>query len=161
MIDMAQATAVKKPDIKKIKRLIEKSPQDKKQLIMILQDIQREFHYLPIEALEEVANYLDHSYSHVYSAATFYKSFSLVPKGEITIRVCKGTACHIKGADLILDQLKSGIGVGPGQTSPDLKYTVEVVNCVGACAMAPVMIVNDKYFGEVKCSRAVRIAEKG
>lgn len=157
----AQKTAVKKPDIKKIKKIIDKSPQDKKQLIMILQDIQRELHYLPLEAMKAVAEYLGVSYGHVYSAVTFYKSFSLVPRGEVTVRVCKGTACHIKGADLILDQLKSGIGVGPGETSPDLKYTVEVVNCVGACAMAPVMIVNDKYFGEVKCSRAVRIAEKG
>ncbi len=158
---MAQATAVKKPNLKKMKKVIEQSPPDKRLLIMILQDIQRVFHYLPIKALEAVAAYLDLSHSHVYSAATFYKMFSLVPRGDNTIRVCKGTACHIKGADLILDQLKSGIGVGAGETSPDLKYTVEVVNCVGACAMAPVMIVNDKYFGEVKCSRAVRIAEKG
>ena len=158
---MAQVTTIRKPDLRKIKKTIEKSPPDRRLLIMILQDIQREFHYLPIEALEQVASYLDLSHSRVYSAATFYKSFSLVPRGDTTIRVCKGTACHIKGADLLLDQLKSGIGVGAGETSPDLKYTVEVVNCVGACAMAPVMIVNDKYFGEVKCSRAVKIAEKG
>jgi NADH-quinone oxidoreductase subunit E len=145
---------------KNIKKVIGRSPQHPKALIMILQDIQKEFHYLPKESLPEVSNYLDIPLSKVYSASTFYKAFSLVPRGENIIRVCKGTACHIKGADLLLDQLKSGLKVGPGETTPDLKYTVEVVNCVGACAMAPVMIVNDKYFGNVKCSRAVGIAEK-
>jgi len=145
----------------KIKKVIGKSTKDKKQLIMILQNIQQEFHYLPKESIREVAEYLDMPQSTVYGAATFYKSFSLVPRGENIIKVCKGTACHVKGADLIIDQLDSGLGIRPGQTTEDLKYTIEVVNCVGACAMAPVMIVNDKYFGEVKCNRAARIAKKG
>lgn len=148
-------------DSKKIQKVINKLPLDKKQLIMILQNVQQEFHYLPKESIRLVAEYLDMPQSTVYSAATFYKSFSLVPRGENIIKVCKGTACHIKGADLIIDQLDSGLGIRPGQTSKDMKYTVEVVNCVGACAMAPVMIVNDKYFGEVKCNRAAKLAKKG
>lgn len=147
-------------DSKKIQKVIDKSSQDKKQLIMILQNIQQEFHYLPKDSIKQVAEYLGMPLSTVYSAATFYKSFSLVPRGENIIKVCKGTACHIKGADLIIDQLDSGIGIRPGQTTKDKKYSVEVVNCVGACAMAPVMIVNDKYFGEVKCNRATKIAKK-
>ncbi len=150
-----------KHDLKKIQKVIALSPAAGESLIMILQDIQREFHYLPKESLAEVAGYLDIPLSKVYGAATFYKSLSLTPRGENIIRVCKGTACHIKGADLILEQLHSGLKIRPGETTPDMKYTVEVVNCVGACAMAPVMIVNDKYFGNVKCSRAMRIAEKG
>ncbi|HHI02198.1 MAG: NAD(P)H-dependent oxidoreductase subunit E [Candidatus Zixiibacteriota bacterium] len=148
-------------DSKKIQRVIDRLPPDKKQLIMILQDIQQEFHYLPKESVRLVADYLGMPQSAVYSAATFYKSFSLIPRGENIIKVCKGTACHIKGADLIIDQLDSGLGIKPGETTKDLKYTVEVVNCVGACAMAPVMIVNDKYFGEVRCNRAIKIAKKG
>lgn len=148
-------------DSRKIKSTIGKFPKDRKQLIMMLQGIQKEFHYIPKEAVKEVSDYLQIPLSTVYSASTFYKSFSLIPRGENIIRVCKGTACHIKGADLIIDQLKSGLGISPGETTKDMKYTIEVVNCVGACAMAPVMIVNDKYFGEVKCNRAVRIAEKG
>ncbi|MCP4705409.1 MAG: NAD(P)H-dependent oxidoreductase subunit E [candidate division Zixibacteria bacterium] len=148
-------------DSKKIQKVISKLSPDKKLLIMILQSIQHEFHYLPKESIKLVAEYLDMPQSTVYSAATFYKSFSLVPRGENIIKVCKGTACHIKGADLIIDQIDMGIGIRPGETTKDLKYTVEVVNCVGACAMAPVMIVNDKYFGEVKCNRAAKIAKRG
>lgn len=148
-------------DNKKIQKVINKMPLDKKQLIMMLQNIQQEFHYLPKESIRLVAEYLNMPQSTVYSAATFYKSFSLVPRGENIIKVCKGTACHIKGADLIINQLDSGIGIKPGQTTKDMKYTIEVVNCVGACAMAPVMIVNDKYFGEVRCNRATKIAKKG
>ncbi len=147
-------------DSKKIQKVINKSVPDKRQLIMILQDIQQEFHYLPKESIRHVADYLGMPQSTVYSAATFYKSFSLIPRGENIIKVCKGTACHIKGADLIIDQLDSGLGIKPGQTTKDMKYTIEVVNCVGACAMAPVMIVNDKYFGEVRCNRATKIAKK-
>ncbi len=148
-------------DSNKIQKVIDDSPQDKKQLIMILQNIQLEFHYLPKESIGLVSEYLGMPQSTVYSAATFYKSFSLVPRGENIIKVCKGTACHIKGADLIIDQLYAGIGIKPGQTTKDMKYTIEVVNCVGACAMAPVMIVNDKYFGEVKCNRATKLVKKG
>jgi NADH:ubiquinone oxidoreductase subunit E len=148
-------------DTHNIKKVLGKSRSDRGQLIMILQNIQQEFHYLPKESIREVAKYLNIPQSTVYSAATFYKSFSLIPRGENIIKVCKGTACHIKGADLIIDQLDAALGIRPGQTTEDMKYTIEVVNCVGACAMAPVMIVNNKYFGEVKCSRAARIAKKG
>ncbi len=148
-------------DSNKIQKVIDDSPQDKKQLIMILQNIQQEFHYLPKESIGLVSKYLGMPQSTIYSAATFYKSFSLVPRGENIIKVCKGTACHIKGADLIIDQLDAGIGIKPGETTKDMKYTIEVVNCVGACAMAPVMIVNDKYFGEVKCNRATKLVKKG
>jgi NADH-quinone oxidoreductase subunit E len=129
-------------------------------LIAVLQDIQREFHYLPKEALYETSAELGVPLSKVYSVATFYNAFSLKPRGENIIRICQGTACHIKGADLLLDQLEAGLGITAGETSEDMKYTIEVVNCVGACAMAPVMIVNDKYHGKVKCNRAVKLAKK-
>jgi NADH-quinone oxidoreductase subunit E len=146
--------------VDKIREIIARSPREKGLLIMILQDIQREFHYLPRESLIETSRVLDIPLSRVYSAATFYKAFSLKPRGEKVIRVCKGTACHIKGADLTLEQLETGLGIKAGETTPDLKYTIEVVNCVGACAMAPVMMVNDKYHGNVRCDRALKIVKK-
>ncbi len=145
----------------KIHEIINRGPKDPTALIMVLQDIQREFHFLPCEALEETARVLGVPLSKVFSVSTFYSAFSLTPKGERVIRVCKGTACHIKGADLILDQLEAKLNCRPGETTPDLKFTVEVVNCVGACAMAPVMIVNEKYHGNVRSDRAPQLARGG
>ena len=147
-------------DIDQVKKIIRRSPQHPGSLIAVLQDIQREFHFLPKEALSETSAALGVPLSTVYSAATFYNAFSLMPRGEKIIRICKGTACHIKGADLILDQLESHLGIKPGETTEDLKYTIEVVNCVGACAMAPVMIVNNKYHGNVRCDQAMRYVKK-
>jgi len=149
------------PDMTRIKDIIARNPRQPGSLIAVLQDIQRAFHYLPQEALVETARELNVPLSKVYSASTFYNAFSLTPRGENIIRVCKGTACHIKGADLILDQLESGLKIKPGQTSKDMKYTLEVVNCVGACAMAPVMIINNKYHGTVRCDRALKLVKKG
>ena len=145
---------------KALDRIFNSYPRDKTSLIAVLQDIQREFHYLPQGTLLETSKTLDVPLSKVYGVATFYNAFSLVPQGENVIRVCKGTACHIRGADLIIEQLKTEFKIGPGETTPDLKYSMEVVNCVGACSMAPVMIVNGKYHGNVKCSRAVKLAKK-
>jgi NADH-quinone oxidoreductase subunit E len=144
----------------RVKNLIDSNSGHPEMLITVLQDIQRELHYLPREALTDVSHALGVPLSKVYGVATFYNAFSLVPRGEKIIRVCQGTACHIKRADLILDQLESSLGIKPGETTPDMKYTIEVVNCVGACAMAPVMIVNNKYHGEVRCDQATRLVKK-
>jgi NADH-quinone oxidoreductase subunit E len=149
-----------KNDINKIREVIGRSPNEPGSLIAVLQDIQREFHYLPREAMTETADILSVPLSKVYSVATFYNAFSLTPRGENVIRVCKGTACHIKGADLILEQIETGLGIKPGETTPDLKYTLEVVNCVGACAMAPLMIINNKYHGNVRCDRVMKMIKK-
>jgi len=147
--------------IDQVKRVIGRNPQHQGSLIAVLQDLQKEFNYLPQMALKEASTYLGVPLSKVYSAATFYKAFSLKPKGDTIIRICKGTACHIKGADLLLEQLDMELGIKPGETTEDLKYTIEVVNCVGACAMAPVMIVNDKYHGNVRVDKALKLVKKG
>ncbi|PKK84749.1 MAG: NAD(P)H-dependent oxidoreductase subunit E [candidate division Zixibacteria bacterium HGW-Zixibacteria-1] len=146
--------------IDKVREIINRSPKIPGSLITVLQDIQCEFQYLPRMGMEETAKELNVPLSKVCSVATFYNAFSLTPRGENIIRVCKGTACHIKGADLILEQLETGLGLKPGETSGDLKYTVEVVNCVGACAMAPLMIVNNKYHGNVRCDKALKLVKK-
>jgi len=148
-------------DMDKIREIISRSPAQPSSLITVLQDIQREFHYLPCEALKEASKMLYVPLSKVFSASTFYNAFSLTPRGENIIRVCQGTACHIRGADQLLEQLETGLQIKSGQTTPDMKYTLEVVNCVGACAMAPVMIVNDKYHANVRVDRALKLAKRG
>lgn len=139
-------------DFSRLPELIDRHPRSPESLIMILQDIQREFRYLPCEALQQTAAALDVPLSKVFSAVTFYNAFSLERQGENVIRVCRGTACHIRGASLIQEQLEMQLGIKAGQTTPDYKFTIEVVACVGACAMAPVVIVNDQYHSTVKVS---------
>ena len=124
---------------------------------MVLQDIQREYRYLPCEALLQTAGALGVKLSKVFSVATFYNAFSLNPKGEKVVRVCVGTACHIRGSKLIQEQIEHHLGIKAGQTSEDMKFSIEVVACVGACAMAPVVIVNDQYHGGVKVNTATRL----
>ena len=145
----------------KLDKIFERNPKDSGAVIAVLQDIQHEFRYLPCDALEKTAEVLNVPLSKVFSISTFYNAFSLTPRGDKIIRICKGTACHINGADLVLEQLESGLNIKAGETSKDLKFTIEIVNCVGACAMAPVMIVNDKYHGTVRCDRAMRLVKKG
>jgi NADH-quinone oxidoreductase subunit E len=143
-------------EIDKLQEIIARSPQKPSSLITVLQDIQRHFHYLPPEALKETASALNVPLSKVYSVATFYNAFSLEPRGEHTCRVCMGTACHIKGAPIALEQAEKELGIKAGQTTPDLRFTLEVVNCVGACAMAPVVIIDDKYYGDVRVDKIRR-----
>ena len=147
-------------DLTKLDKIFDNNPRNAGSLITVLQDIQKEFRYLPREAIEKTAEMLDVPLSKVYSASTFYAAFSLTPRGEKIVRICKGTACHIKGADIILDQLQSGLGINAGETTEDLKYSIEIVNCVGACALAPVMIVNDKYHANVRCDRVMKLVKK-
>jgi NADH-quinone oxidoreductase subunit E len=144
-------------DFSRLPELIDRHPRSSESLIMVLQDIQREYRYLPCEALVQAAEALNVPLSRVYSAATFYNAFSLDPKGEKIIRVCVGTACHIRGAKLIQDQLESQLQLKAGETSKDMKFTLEVVACLGACAMAPVVTVNEKYHGSVNPSRVKKL----
>ena len=144
-------------DFSALPSIIERHPNSPESLIMILQDIQKEYHYLPCEALLQAAETLAVPLSKVFSAATFYNAFSLDPKGERIVRVCIGTACHIRGAKLIQDQLEHFLHLKAGETSKDMKFTLEVVACVGACAMAPVVTVNQKYHGSVNPSRVKKL----
>ena len=144
-------------DFSRLPELIDRHPRSPESLIMVLQDIQKEYHYLPDEALQQTAEALGVPLSKVFSAATFYNAFSLDRQGDNVIRICRGTACHIRGAALIQEQLEAQLGIKAGETTPDYKYTIEVVACVGACAMAPVVIVNDEYHSSVKVSGTKRL----
>jgi NADH-quinone oxidoreductase subunit E len=147
-------------DISKVTDIIGRNPQNPSSLIMVLQDIQKEFHYLPCEALLETSKQLGVPLSKVFSVSTFYNAFSLNPRGDLVIRVCQGTACHIKGADLILNQLETGLKMKAGETSSDMKFTLEIVNCVGVCAMAPVVVTNEKVHGFVRQDKVLRLVKK-
>jgi NADH-quinone oxidoreductase subunit E len=150
-----------KHDLSRIPEIIAGHPKKPESLIMVLQDIQKEFNYLPAEALHQTAEALKVPLSKVFSASTFYNAFSLNKRGENIIRICCGTACHIRGAVQIQEQLEETLKIKAGETTPDEKYTIEVVNCVGACAMAPVVLVNEKYHGQVKPNKIKKLVAKG
>jgi NADH-quinone oxidoreductase subunit E len=105
----------------------------------------------------EIADYVNVPFSRVYSMATFYKAFSLVPKGRYTIKVCDGTACHIKGSNVLLKQLHNVLGITAGETTDDGLFSIETVNCLGACALAPVMVINEKVYPKVTSSTIIDI----
>ncbi|MCP4537221.1 MAG: NAD(P)H-dependent oxidoreductase subunit E [Chloroflexi bacterium] len=129
-------------------------------IIAVLQDMQEEVNYLPEGALRYVAEQLDIPASKVYSLATFYRAFSLEPRGEHQIYVCTGTACHVRGAGKIIDALEREIGIQAGETDEKLEFTLETVNCVGACALGPVIVVDGEYHGQMTAAKAVRLVKK-
>ena len=133
----------------KVKQVLKKHNHDKSLLVDILQDIQAETGYLPKEVLTETSKELGLPLSRVYSVATFFKAFSLVPRGRHLINVCMGTACHVRGAVKVLEKIEEELGIKTGETTRDLKFTLETVNCVGACALGPMVIVGDNYHGEM------------
>lgn len=117
-------------------------------LIMILNDVQEAFGYIPVHAQELVAKHLNVSMAHVYGVITFYSRFSLKPKGKYIISVCMGTACFVKGSKTLLDGLCQKLKIQPGQTTPDGLFSIDEVRCVGACGLAPVFMVNDEVYGK-------------
>jgi NADH:ubiquinone oxidoreductase subunit E len=140
--------------------ILARYPLGEPSLIQVLQDVHRAYNYLPCDVLAKVAEALDVPLAKVFSVSTFYKAFSLDPQGDTIVRVCMGTACHIRGAGQLVEELQRQLGIGPDQTTEDLKFTVKTVNCVGACAMAPVMIVGEKYWGGAKPARVGRYLAK-
>ena len=146
--------------VSKLQEIIGRSPQNATSLIAVLQDIQREFNYLPKEAIIETATALNVPLSKVYGAATFYNAFSLVPQGRHKFQVCTGTACHVRGAMQVLDRLETQIGIQAGQTRADLEYTLETVNCLGACALGPIVMTDGEYAGQMTASQVDRLLKK-
>ncbi|MDP8254141.1 MAG: NAD(P)H-dependent oxidoreductase subunit E [Candidatus Alcyoniella australis] len=122
-------------------------------LIQVLQDIQAEYNYIPKPALKYLAEQLKVPLSEAYNVATFYETFSLEPKGRNHISVCLGTACHVRGAQLILEKFERELGVRTGCTSQDGEYSLDRVGCLGACALGPVVTVNGEYHGHMTLSK--------
>jgi len=129
-------------------------------VIAILQDVQSEYNYLPEDALRAVASQLSLPLIQVCGVATFFKAFSLKPRGEHTVRVCLGTACHVRGAPAVLDEAKRQLGIEPGNTTDDMRFTLETVNCLGACALGPIVVVDDEYHGQMSPGKVKKVLNK-
>ncbi len=136
-------------DESRLDSIIDEYNAEQGSLISILQDVQAEYKYLPREALEYVAGRLDIPCVQVFGVATFFKAFSLKPKGRRQIHVCMGTACHVRGSKKVLEEFERKLGIEAGSTTKDGEYTLETVNCVGACALGPVVVNNEKYHGQM------------
>ena len=143
----------------KLAPVLEKHPKDRQSLIPLLQDVQDELGYLPPEAMKEIARYLNLPESAVYGVVTFYAQFYLTRQGRHRVKVCQGTACHVRGGRRVLDAVRRKLGVEPGETTPDYEFSLERVACFGSCALAPVMVVDGRVYGKLTPSRAVRIIE--
>lgn len=140
-----------------ISAIVNKNGSGTGELITILEEIQAKYGYLPEDDLRTVADLTGRSLVDIYGVATFYRAFSLEPRGKHLISVCLGTACHVRGGPGIVEEFERQMGVKPGQTTPDKEFTLETVNCVGACALGPVVMADGHYFSKVKTSKVKKI----
>jgi len=122
--------------------------------IAVLQQVQEELGYLPREAIDEISRTLRISASEIYGVITFYAQFRTAPRGRHVVRVCRGTACHVRGGGAVLDQVKRELGIEENESTEDMEYTLETVACIGACALAPAMVIDEDTFGQVTPGKA-------
>jgi len=148
-------------NLAEVDRIVEKYAYDDCWLVGMLQDMQRKANYLPREWLEYLAECLSIPESRVYGVATFYKSFSLKPQGKHMVQVCLGTACHVRGGQHVLASCEKKLGIRVGETTEDLEYTLHRVNCLGACALGPIMVIDGEYHGQVNPKKASAILDRG
>jgi len=156
-LDFATIQSILESNAEKVEGLIESYVDKKEQLISLLQDIQAEFNYIPQDVLIRVSQKLDIPLSQVFSVATFFQAFSLKPRGRHTITVCLGTACHVRGGQRLVDKMERDFGLQPGETTEDERFTLETANCLGCCALGPVVVVDGKYEGQVNPGKLDKI----
>jgi NADH:ubiquinone oxidoreductase subunit E len=147
-------------DTDAIDSLVCKYGAKKEALIPILQDIQSDLNWLPEEALKAVAEKMEIPLRDVYGVATFYRTFSLKPRGKHIVTACVGTACHVRGGQRIVDEIGRVLNVGPGQTTADMNFTLETVNCLGCCAIGPIVVIDGEYFGEMTTRKVGPLLDK-
>ncbi|MDY6834042.1 MAG: NAD(P)H-dependent oxidoreductase subunit E [Chloroflexota bacterium] len=147
-------------DLTKIDPVIDKYQGDRGLLISLLQDIQEVYNYLPEEALLKVSEALDIPKSQVFSVATFFKAFSLEPRGQHLVTVCLGTACHVRGGQRMVEKLERDLDIKAGETTEDFSFTLETVNCLGCCALGPVLVVDGKYESRVDSAKLDQIIKR-
>ena len=140
-----------------VSEILDRYPAEKTSSLAVLQDIQTEYKYLPREALEATAERLKMPLSEVYQIATFFKAFSLTPKGDHIVKVCLGTACHVGGGARILTAVEKELGIKAGSTTPDFKFSLEAIRCLGACALGPVVVVGDDVHGKMSPVKATEL----
>lgn len=144
----------------KLTEIIEKYGSDTHAVVAILQDIQEEFNYLPKDVLMKLSEEINVPLSRILSVATFYKAFSLTPKGKYPINVCLGTACHVRGGARVMEKIERELGIKRGETSEDLNFSLDEVRCLGCCGLAPVMMVGKDIHGKLSASKAVSILDQ-
>lgn len=145
---------------KNVDLILKKYKYDQDSIIQILEEIQSESNYLPRDKMEYISQNLKIPLSKLYSIATFYSLFSLEPRGEHIITVCKGTACFVKGMADVLNRIEDRLGISAGQTTEDMMFTLETVNCLGACALAPIVVVDGHYYGQTTVQKVDAILDK-
>ncbi len=138
----------------------ETAGQNNVSLVALLQEVQERYNYLPEDVLRELAREKNLSLMEMYSVATFYKSFSLQPRGKHKVATCSGTACHVRGSEKVTEELSRVLGIKPGETSQDGAYSLETVNCLGACALAPLVVVDGEYHGNMTAARAAALIKE-
>ena len=146
--------------VKLITEIVERYKDEPTPTMMILEDIQKEYGYIPLEVQELVSELTGVPVSDIYGVVTFYSFFSMTPKGKYVIGVCLGTACYVKGAQLVLDKFSQLLGIKPGETTPDGLFTIDVLRCIGACAIAPAVSINGKVYPHCKVDNVANIIKE-
>jgi len=141
--------------------ILHKYDRERKDLIPLLHEVQARLGYLPPEAMKAAAAHLGMSAGEVYGVATFYAAFKLEPSGRHCVKACRGTACHVKGAERVLHELESNLGIKPGETRKDMEYSLETVACIGACALAPTIMVDNDTYGEMTPAKVAEMFGDG
>jgi len=141
----------------KLKEIFSHYTGDRQELIPVLQETQEKFRYLPAAAMREIARFLHIPESTVYGVSTFYAQFKLTPLGKKIIRMCRGTACHVRGAGKVLAEMEKQLGIKAGETTNDMEYTLETVACIGACALAPTMTIDNETYGKMTPKKVAEV----
>ncbi|MBN1368311.1 MAG: NADH-quinone oxidoreductase subunit NuoE [Dehalococcoidales bacterium] len=145
-------------ELKELDAILLHYPERKRDdLIPLLQEVQEKFRYLPEEAIQKIAQYLHIPAANVFGVATFYALFKLAPSGRNIVRVCRGTACHVRGGAQILREIERKLGIKPGQTTEDFEYTLETVSCIGACALAPNITIEKNTLGKMTAKKVAEV----
>ncbi len=153
VIALATDSSAKADFQDKLREILSHHSGDRQELIPILQETQERFRYLPAEAMREIARFLKVPESTVYGVATFYAQFKLTPLGRKICKICRGTACHVRGGAKILEEAEKQLGIKAGQTTEDLEWTLETIACFGSCALAPVMVINNNVHGRMSTAK--------
>ena len=146
-------------ETEKVDEIIDRHPAKQEVLIQLLLDMQNEFNWIPKQAILRINERLQIPLSQIYRVASFYKAMSLTPRGRHVVNVCLGTACHVRGGPRIMDKVEESLKIKAGKTTQDMKFTLERVNCLGCCALGPVIVVDKDYYGNVTTAKVKEILE--
>lgn len=157
VITLTKDTLTKADVQDRLKEVFSHFKGEKHELITVLQETQDKFRYLPAAAIQDISQFLNVPEATIYGVATFYAQFKLTPLGKRVIRVCRGTACHVRGSAKVLAEMEKQLGIKAGETTPDMEYTLETVACIGACALAPTTTIDDETFGKMTTKKVAEV----